>query len=915
MTRHGVPVGLTLIAALAASAQDQAPQAAVTQRTPVFEVGVDLVAVDVSVVDAQGRPVLGLAVEDFEIEVDGRPRAVASIEYVGRDAELPRAAAPKPAHYSSNDDASPGRLVLLLVDRGNIQRGSGQAAMAAADRFLGLLAPSDRVGLAVVPGPGPNIEFTAEHADVRRALKHVVGQGERAGFQVPLSEALALFQHNDRIRWQQFVDLECGRFLIAAQLDQCLQQMEADAQQVYLNYRERSQQSKRALETVLLSLRNVPGPKTVVLVSEGLATESPGETRRLAEVAAEAQVTLFVLLLDSSGVDAGYQKEQLATPEERETEAASLHDLASLTRGAVLPMIGSADAPFQRIARELLGYYLVGFEPLPTDRDGKSHEIRAKVKRDKVSVRSRGLLSIPAAAPSAQQVLTTALRSPLVERGLGVRVTSYARPAPAGKVRLLLAAEVVRASRPVSVAFALLTADGKVATSRLVEGLSGGAGEPLLFAGEATVDPGTYTLRLAAVDAGGRRGSVHHQAKAAVVSAGGLMISDLVLTSPGSGGPLRPVVDLEADSSGLLALVELASRDAATLAGAAVALELAESPDGAALLRVPLEVSDPDGDGVRAARATLAGGLLPPGEYVARAAISADGKQVASLARPFRIAAPRTGEKAPHAPLAAVLAEQRPYDRAELVAPELVAHFVDRMSLLVPGPLPEGVAAAIEEARAGRPEAMLARLPSTGKPDARVSFLRGVSYYALGNLNAALSQLQAALRARSDFLPAAVYMGACYAAGGKDLDAIGAWQTALIGESGSPALYQVLADALMRVREADQAIAILDEGLAAFPEDEGLRRRLGLAHATAGHSEEALLLLGAWVDAHPEDTRALFATLALLFDAFSREAAGSAKAEEQQRLRRYAKAYVDGKGPNREVVERWLRYLDSRSGG
>jgi hypothetical protein len=464
------------------------------------------------------------------------------------------------------------------------------------------------------------------------------------------------------------------------------------------------------------------------------------------------------------------------------------------------------------------------------------------------------------------------------------------------------------------VGFLVLAAGGKVVASRLVEGLSGGDGAPLLYAGEATVDPGTYTVRLAAVDAGGRRGSVHHEAKAAVVSAGGLLISDLVLAQPGAGA-LRPVVDFEAGASGLLALLELGSRDAGALAAAAVALELAETTDGVALLKVPVEASAPDADGVRVARVTLAGGLLPPGEYVARAVVSAEGKGVASLTRPFRIAVPVAGAGPSRAPLAALLTEQRPYDMRELLAPELLGHFIDRVRELVPGAPPEGVAAAEAEARAGRPEAMLARLSAAGKADPRVSFLRGVSYYAGGNLNAALTQLQGALRARSDFFPAAVYMGACYAAGGKDLDAIGAWQTALIGESESPTLYQVLADALMRVHEADQAVAILDEGLAAFPADQGLRLRLGLAHAMAGHSEEALTLLGAWVDAHPDDTRALFATLALLFDGFSREAAGAGKSEEQQRLRRYAKAYIDGKGPNREVVERWLRYLDSRAGG
>jgi len=30
---------------------------------------------------------------------------------------------------------------------------------------------------------------------------------------------------------------------------------------------------------------------------------------------------------------------------------------------------------------------------------------------------------------------------------------------------------------------------------------------------------------------------------------------------------------------------------------------------------------------------------------------------------------------------------------------------------------------------------------------------------------------------------------------------------------------------------------------------------------------------------------------------------------------RFAKAYVEGAGPNREVIARWLRYLESQAGG
>jgi len=55
--------------------------------------------------------------------------------------------------------------------------------------------------------------------------------------------------------------------------------------------------------------------------------------------------------------------------------------------------------------------------------------------------------------------------------------------------------------------------------------------------------------------------------------------------------------------------------------------------------------------------------------------------------------------------------------------------------------------------------------------------------------------------------------------------------------------------------------------------------------------------------------------LSLLFEGFASEAAGGATAEQRERLRRYAQAYLDGNGPRREVVERWLRWLDKKGGG
>ena len=402
-------------AAPAPEAVTQQPAAGAQPQPPVFGVGVDVVAVDASVVDADGRPVLGLGPGDFRIEVDGKPRRLVSVEYVGRDLEPAAPPRARPAHFSSNEDAPGGRLVLLLVDRGNIGRGKGREVVKAAGRFLDTLAPGDRVGLAFVPGPGQGIEFTPEVADVRRGLTGVVGMADRAGYRVPLAEAVAHIQLNDRVRWQQFLQAQCGGYMsetreivetdrpisfAQARMEQCNLELQNEAALVYRLYRERSLATQSALRATFRSLERIEGPKTLVFISEGLGTESPGELRDLGIAASRARVTLFVVLLDTSSADASFNYSAIATMEDREVESAGLYDLATQARGAVLRVIGSGETAFQRIAREMMGYYLLGFEPEAGDRDGGSHDIKVAVSRPKATVRARGLLSIPAAPPT-----------------------------------------------------------------------------------------------------------------------------------------------------------------------------------------------------------------------------------------------------------------------------------------------------------------------------------------------------------------------------------------------------------------------------------------------------------------------------------------------------------------------------------
>jgi len=109
--------------------------------TPIFRAGVDLVTVDASVLDDEGRPIEGLSARDFELRVDGKPRPVASVQFVAISREVPSAEdAPRPAHYSTNEHAASGRLILFAVDQDHIRPAEGRAALrAAAERTAGPL--------------------------------------------------------------------------------------------------------------------------------------------------------------------------------------------------------------------------------------------------------------------------------------------------------------------------------------------------------------------------------------------------------------------------------------------------------------------------------------------------------------------------------------------------------------------------------------------------------------------------------------------------------------------------------------------------------------------------------------------------------------------------------------------------------
>src|SRR5262245_26696765 len=107
---------LAVLAAMAAGVVSLT--SAQQQQQPTFRSTVDLIAVDVQVVDGNGRPLRGLETKDFDVEIDGRRRRVVTTVLVEHDTSgQTRQIGSGPV--ASNDlpsSGGPGRTFVLAVD-------------------------------------------------------------------------------------------------------------------------------------------------------------------------------------------------------------------------------------------------------------------------------------------------------------------------------------------------------------------------------------------------------------------------------------------------------------------------------------------------------------------------------------------------------------------------------------------------------------------------------------------------------------------------------------------------------------------------------------------------------------------------------------------------------------------------------
>ena len=398
--------------------------AAVFTQQPTFKVDVNLVDVDVTVTDAEGRFVTGLTPEDFEVFEDGKPQQVQTFSYIELPAERRERFAFNGRVVASdvrtNRDVSSGRVYIIVLDDLNVAPlRTGIVRRHARDFIEQHVGPRDLVAVVTTTGRKDAAqEFTNDPALLLRAVDSFVGQRLQS----------AEMQRID----DYYQSLALSGLDTPANPDsnqQAVPNLLTRMQSFDPSNLERGQRAVGVLNTIRSLtefLESVRGRRKALLwFSEGIdypmaevfssqsGTEIAQATRDAATAAARANVNIYALdprgligmttdfvenmragAPDYAGTDptkpvgTPFSGTQALMGEMRLTQD-SLRLLAEGTGGFAAVDTNSFTEAFERIVAANSRYYLLGYAPPAHPRDGRFHRIEVRVKRPGLTVTAR----------------------------------------------------------------------------------------------------------------------------------------------------------------------------------------------------------------------------------------------------------------------------------------------------------------------------------------------------------------------------------------------------------------------------------------------------------------------------------------------------------------------------------------------
>lgn len=440
-------------------AQPKSPQA--EQQPPArqsedetVKITTNLVQVDAVITDKDGNPVTDLKSEELEIREDDKPQKITNLSYVELESSGP--ARPTETARPIDKNAPPlppirlrpdqvHRTIALVVDDLGLSFESAHSVRLALKKFLDQqMRPDDLVAIIRTGGGiGALQQFTSDKRQLYAAVEKVkwnpTGRGGVAAFAPigndPLNPSEANAGSEDN------VDAPKG-----GTVEEFREELFAVGTLGALNY-------------IVRGLRQLPGRKSIVLISDGFkifnrsdqanSTRVLDALRHLTDLSNRAAVVIYTMdarglpslgfsAADStSGMSIQQVEQSLSTRRSDFFESQNgLNYLALQTGGLAIRSTNDLNGGIKRVMEDQRGYYLVGYRPDESTFDQVSgrrrfHRLSLKVTRPgKFNVRMRngfyGITDeeVKPAQPGSSQQMISALTSPFGSAGVQLRLTS-----------------------------------------------------------------------------------------------------------------------------------------------------------------------------------------------------------------------------------------------------------------------------------------------------------------------------------------------------------------------------------------------------------------------------------------------------------------------------------------------------------
>ena len=447
MRQTAIILGAILFAAGPLTAAGQQQNAARATSAPTT---VSAILVDVVVRDRKGDPVKDLTQGDFEIYEDGVKQDVGSMTPIflpepaaPANAAAPAAAAPavaaKPATPPADTSAAAQeeavakapQMIALVFDR--LTSDSRTLAYHAATKYLGDQTVSTNYlavyGIDIKLIPLQN--FTRDAGLIKKAIDNFANRStsQFGSTTEDLKKAdaqnMSAMDLQDRASQAAATGGAAGGAAAAAigadAAQAQFQQMSASMTQTFDSL-ERDQAgfaTANALLAVVNGMRTVPGRKSIVFFSEGMAIPPNvfEQFRSVIDAANRANVSIYPM--DAMGLRAessvGQVRDEINNEGKLNTRrtgadkvggammanlernedllrmdpSSGLGELADKTGGFLIQNTNDLRGGFTRIESDMRNYYMLTYVPKNDTFDGKFREINVKVKRGGVNVHSR----------------------------------------------------------------------------------------------------------------------------------------------------------------------------------------------------------------------------------------------------------------------------------------------------------------------------------------------------------------------------------------------------------------------------------------------------------------------------------------------------------------------------------------------